>query len=72
MGSGGRFLGLPSFSAMADLGAYWQTMARLERLDVHSFVRQVATFAQLTSFLMDADLGPLQAPKVARPNGFPG
>lgn len=67
MGTQGRYLGLPAFSLMSDLGAYWQTAARLDRLDVRLFLRQVATFTQLTGFLMTADLTKLQAPKVTPP-----
>ncbi len=63
MGSDGRVLGLPTFAAMADPGANWQTAGRMDRFDVDLFLRQVATFAQLTGFLMGSDLTTLQAPK---------
>lgn len=65
MGADGRLLGLPTFAAMSDPGANWQTAARLDRFNVDLFVRQVATFTRLTGFLMEADLTTLQAPRVA-------
>lgn len=67
MGSGARYLGIPGYGVQGDLGAYWAHSAGLERFDPRSFRRQVATFCQLTGFLMSSDLAPLQAPKVERP-----
>ncbi len=67
MGGGARYFGIPGFAVQGDLGAYWAESGRLNRFDARSFRRQVATFCQLTGFLMTSDLGPLQAPKVERP-----
>lgn len=67
MGSGARYLGIPGYGVQGDLGAYWAHSARIDRFDARSYRRQVATFCQLTGFLMASDLGPLQAPKVDRP-----
>jgi hypothetical protein len=57
----GALLNLPTFGVQGDLGAYWAHSARLDRFDARAFVRQVATFCQLTGFLMAADLSALQA-----------
>jgi hypothetical protein len=65
MGKDAQRLGLPAFSVQGDLGAYWAESARIDRFDARSFRRQVATFAQLTGFLMSADLAPLQPPRPA-------
>jgi hypothetical protein len=67
MGREAHYLGLPAYGVQGDLGAYWAFSARIDRFDPRAFRRQVATFCQLTGFLMTADLGPLQAPKVERP-----
>lgn len=56
----GALRGLPTFGVQGDLGAYWSFAARLDRLDARLFRRQVATFAQLTGFLMTADLRALR------------
>ncbi len=66
MGSGARYLGIPGFGVQGDLGAYWAESGRIDRFDARSFRRQVATFCQLTGFLMTSDLAALQAPKVDR------
>jgi hypothetical protein len=66
MGSGARYLGIPGFGVQGDLGAYWAESGRIDRFDPRAFRRQVATFCQLTGFLMTSDLALLQAPKVDR------
>ncbi len=63
----GALLNLPTFGVQGDLGAYWAHSARIDRFDARSFVRQVATFCQLTGFLMQADLSALRAPPVELP-----
>ncbi|WP_374470067.1 hypothetical protein [Phenylobacterium sp.] len=63
LGRGASELGIPGYGVQGDLGAYWAHSARVDRFDARAFRRQVATFCQLTGFLMAADLGPLQAPK---------
>lgn len=63
----GQLLGLPTFGVQGDLGAYWAHSARLDRFDARSFVRQVATFCQLTGFLMSADLAALRPHPVELP-----
>lgn len=71
MGSGARYLGIPGFGVQGDLGAYWAESGRMNRFDARSFRRQVATFCQLTGFLMASDLKQLQAPKVDRATEAP-
>ncbi len=71
MGSGARYLGIPGFGVQGDLGAYWAESGRINRFDARSFRRQVATFCQLTGFLMASDLKLLQAPKVDRATEAP-
>jgi hypothetical protein len=63
----GQYLGVPTLGVQGDLGAYWAHSAGLERFDVRAFRRQVATFVQLTGFLMTSDLSLVQAPRVPRP-----
>lgn len=63
----GQLLGLPTFGAQGDLGAYWAHSARIDRFDARSFVRQVATFCQLTGFLMESDVGLLRPSPVEPP-----
>ncbi|MBS1788327.1 MAG: hypothetical protein JST85_11435 [Acidobacteria bacterium] len=55
-------LGTPGFAVMGSMGAYWATSAAsdISRFDANHFVRQVATFAQLTGELMIADMKELQ------------
>lgn len=60
----GSLLGLPTYGVQGDLGAYWAFSGRMNRFDARSFTRQVATFVELTGFLMTADIGSLQAPRV--------
>lgn len=60
----GSLLGLPTYGVQGDLGAYWAFSGRIDRLDARSFTRQVATFIELTGFLMTADLDSLQSPPV--------
>lgn len=57
----------PGFSIMGSMGAYWGTSSasQMDRFDANQFVRQVATFAQLTGELMIADMKELQAPESA-------
>jgi hypothetical protein len=59
-GSPGSFtrygLNVPGFSMMQTTGAYWQTTGRINRFDRDGFVKQVATFCQLTGELMVANL----------------
>jgi hypothetical protein len=62
MSRAGAQLGLPTFGVQGDLGAYWAISGRMERFDPRSFTRQVATFAQLTGFLMCADLDEIASP----------
>lgn len=59
-----RALGLPAYGVQGDLGAYWAHSGGIDRFDARSFRRQVATFCQLTGFLMTADLSQLRVPKV--------
>lgn len=59
----GALLGLPTYGVQGDLGAYWAFSGRIDRLDARSFTRQVATFIELTGFLMSADIGSLQSPR---------
>jgi hypothetical protein len=61
LGSLANRLNKPGFSTMGSMGAYWATSARLARFDASHFVRQVATFAQLTGELMLADMKELQS-----------
>ncbi|WP_372784277.1 hypothetical protein [Phenylobacterium sp.] len=68
MGGGAQALGLPAFGGQGDLGAYWAFSGRIDRFDPRSYRREVATFCQLTGYLMTADLRRLQVPKV--PRGF--
>lgn len=56
----GSLLGLPTYGVQGDLGAYWAFSGRMNRFDARSFTRQVAAFAQLTGFLMTADLDTLK------------
>lgn len=67
MSNGGQYLGLPTYGVQGDLGAYWAHSAKIDRLDVRSFRRQVAMFAQLTGFFMTTMLP--KVPKVERPQG---
>jgi hypothetical protein len=60
----GSLLGLPTYGVQGDLGAYWAFSGRIDRLDARSFTRQVATFIELTGFLMTAELGSLRFPPV--------
>ncbi|SUS03373.1 conserved exported hypothetical protein [uncultured Defluviicoccus sp.] len=62
-----RALGLPGYGVQGDLGAYWAHSGRINRFDARSFRRQVATFCQLTGFLMTADLSQLHVPKLENP-----
>jgi hypothetical protein len=64
MSGGGQYLGLPTYGVQGDLGAYWAHSARIDRFDPRSFTREVGTFAQLTGFLMTAQLP--RVPKVER------
>jgi hypothetical protein len=60
----------PGFSIMGSMGAYWVTSSasQMDRFDADQFVRQVATFAQLTGELMLAEMKELQsAPAPASP-----
>ena len=66
MGGGAQALGLPAFGGQGDLGAYWAFSGRISRFDARSYRREVATFCQLTGFLMTADLHQLQVPKAPR------
>ena len=61
----GALLGLPTYGVQGDLGAYWAFSGRIGRLDTRSFTRQVATFIELTGFLMTADISSLQSPRAA-------
>jgi hypothetical protein len=70
MGSGAQALGL-GFGGQGNLDAYWATSGRINRFDVRSFCRQVATFCQLTGFLMTANLDEVMAPKIAGRGGPP-
>ncbi len=63
----GSLLGLPTYGVQGDLGAYWAMSGRMNRFDARSFTRQVAMFAQLTGFLMDADRAALQSPRAEPP-----
>jgi hypothetical protein len=67
MSRAGAQLGLPTFGVQGDLGAYWAISGRMERFDPRSFTRQVATFAQLTGFLMCADLDEIASPRPELP-----
>ncbi|HEY0940115.1 MAG TPA: hypothetical protein VGE08_08470 [Steroidobacter sp.] len=60
----GSLLGLPTYGVQGDLGAYWAFSGRMNRFDVRSFIRQVATFIELCGFLMTADIAALHAPRV--------
>lgn len=64
LGGIARQLGIPAFGMMGLLGAYWTISSRLDRLDSVLFAQQVATFVQLTSELMKADLATIQSPRV--------
>jgi hypothetical protein len=66
MGREAHYLGLPAYAVQGDLGAYWAFSARVDRFDPRAFRRQVATFCQLTGFLMVSDLRSLQAPRIER------
>jgi hypothetical protein len=68
MSNGGQFLGLPTYGVQGDVGAYWAHSARIDRFDARSYTRQVATFVQLTGYLMTAVLP--KVPKAER--GPPG
>jgi hypothetical protein len=63
MGSGAQALGL-GFGGQGNLDAYWATSGRIDRFDARSFCRQVATFCQLTGFLMTCNLDDVMAPKI--------
>src|SRR5690606_11559260 len=66
----GSLLGVPTYGVQGDLGAYWAFSGRINRFDARSFTRQVATFIELTGFLMTADIDSLHAPQwelVTRP-----
>lgn len=60
----GALLQLPTYGVQGDLGAYWAFSGGLNRFDARSFTRQVAAFAQLTGFLMSADLSTLNVPSI--------
>lgn len=60
----GSLLGLPTYGVQGDLGAYWAFSGRMNRFDARSFTRQVATFIELTGWLMTADLASLHTPRV--------
>jgi hypothetical protein len=49
-------LNIPGFAMMQTTGAYWQTTGGIQRFDRNLFVKQVATFCQLTGWLMITDL----------------
>jgi len=68
MSSQGQYFGLPTFGVQGDLGAYWAFSGRIDRFDARAFRRQVATFVQLTEYLMTTDLDALDVPKVPRPD----
>ncbi len=63
----GALLCLPTFGVQGDLGAYWAHSGRVDRFDPRSYRRQVEMFAQLTGFLMCAELGQITAPQVELP-----
>ncbi|MBS0363507.1 MAG: hypothetical protein JSR98_19195, partial [Proteobacteria bacterium] len=66
MGGGAQALGIPAYGGQGDLGAYWAFSGRIDRFDPRSYRREVATFCQLTGFLMTADLTQIPVPKVPR------
>jgi hypothetical protein len=63
----GALLGLPTYGVQGDLGAYWAMSAGLDRVDVRSFVRLVAMFAELTEFLMHVVLTEIRTAPITPP-----
>ena len=62
MASPERARGLPAVAIMGTMGAYWSTASGIERTDPDLFRRQVATFVQITSALMDLERERLTPP----------
>lgn len=65
LGAVARQLGIPAFGIMGLLGAYWSSASRVDRLDPELFVKQVETFARLTTELMAMDLASKRTEPVA-------
>ncbi|MEQ9004831.1 MAG: hypothetical protein RIE74_14830 [Pseudomonadales bacterium] len=63
MASHASQMNLPAVAMMGTMGAYWATSSRIDRLDPSHFIRQLATFVQITKELMEVDLEVLRSRK---------
>ncbi len=67
LGNIARRIGVPGASTMGSMSAYWSTKARINYLDPHHFVRQVAAMSQICGELMLADLDTIKSAPAAAP-----
>ena len=58
--TGQPFLNIPGYGMAGFLGYYWTTDSGIERWNCEHALRQIKTMAQLTKFLMGADLTEIQ------------
>jgi hypothetical protein len=54
-------LHIPGASTMGSMTAYWSTKTRIDYLDAHHFVNQIATMNQICGELMIADVASIQS-----------